>query len=1204
MRKSKTSPTAKDVSHPFIRKTFFVFLILASICTHVVAQTEGRISVSFDNEKATTALRKVEKLSDVRIQYNYEDLNFKVTFSLKNQTPIAIVNAIIKGHPLKAQSRNENIIITRIRDIGNIGNDNNNDNVKYIQGIVVDEKGEPLIGAIVKDRLNKVNTVSDVDGKFSLEAKSDRIVLDVSYLGMNPASFKGKKSDYAIIAMTSNAHTLDDVVVTGYQQLDRRNLTSSVTSKKMEELEIPGVSDLSKMLEGKIPDLVSLSSSGEINATSRIRIRGTSTLIGNREPLWVLDGIILTDPIGLTSDVLNDPDYVNRIGNAIAGINPQDIQRIDVLKDAAATALYGTRAANGVIVITTKSGREGKPIISYTGQATFRKRPYYSDSKINLMNSAERVAFSQDLAEQHYVYPNSMSKVGYEYALIQYYAGQITQQDFLNRVQQMENQNTDWFDILCHNSLSYDHSVSISGGSERVRYYSSVGYTSQDDVTNNNTNKRYTAMAKIDMTLSKKFQLQFNLNGYLNDRKYQANNVNLINYAYNASRTIPCYNADGSYYFYGKYGNNGTIGQYYNYNILNEDDNSGVTQQTNAVTATANLRYQPIDDLFFNAIFSTNITNGDVDTWHGEKSFYSSNLRSCEYDETPNTASSYMPYGGELSRQSTKNIGWTARLQGNYNKYFGSNMQHNANIAIGLEANSSHYTGDSYTQRGYYQDRGKSFATNIPSSYTRYWAWMKTNVPTITDTKTNMVSVYATLSYSFKNLFTINGNARYDGSNQFGSRSNEKILPIWSVSGNLNLINALGIKANWMNDWRLKSSYGEQGNMLNNQTTELVIKKGGMNSFYNEMTSEVAYFANPDLKWEKTHSFNIGTEASFFDNRLQFEAEYYYKNTTDAFLSKTISDINGYTSYIVNSGTITNSGFNFTLTATPIKLKNFYWIFSGNISKVYNKIKTAPGAETYQLSNFLNGSAVVADQAIGTFYSYKYLGLSPVDGGPIIEDWEDRQNEIKEADEYTAYTKVLVPSGRREPDITGSVNNTFTYKQWRLGTTLLYNLGAKTRLFRLFDGFSSNGAFSSDQNISRAFLNRWKKPGDEKTTNIPAIIGRGNGDYEYYSDHWSAASPYTGAPIATEWWTMYDYSTARVVSADYVKLSTLSLTYELTRKQLDRLGLERLAITLSGYNLKTWCNSALKGQTPTQGGFSDIQLSDTPSYTLGVSINF
>ncbi len=1072
---------------------------------------------------------------------------------------------------------------------------------RMLEGVVLTQKGEPVIGAVVRDRDSKAQAVTDLDGIFKIAAATERLTLNFTYLGMRPTTWSGKATDACLVVMEEDAQQMQEVVVTGYQQLDRRHLTSSVSSKDMDDIKIAGVSDVSKMLEGQIPDLVSMLPSGEINATSRIRIRGTSTLVGNREPLWVVDGIILTDPVDLSSDVLNDPDYVNRIGNAIAGINPQDIKRIDVLKDAAATALYGTRAANGVIVVTTKSGREGKPVVSYSTQLTWRKRPYYTDSKINLMNSAERIQFSQYLTEQHYIFPSGMPKVGYEEALSQLYSGNISQQEFEQQVVQMQTMNTDWFDILCHNSFSHDHSVSVTGGSEKVRYYTSVGYTDQDDVINNTTNRRYTTMAKIDMDLSSKFKLQVNVNGYLNKRQYAQDDNNPIDYAYNTSRAIAAYDADGSYHKYLKSGNNG----YYYYSILNELENSSMEQQTDAVTATLNLRWQTTEDLFFNAVASANIQHADIEGWWGENTYYASNLRRGELDGEQDMQS-LMPYGGELQTQNTKTIGWTARLQGNYNKYFG-NYNHNINIAAGLEASSTNYTGEQWTQRGYYKDRGRTFASNIPSTFTEYWNWQHSNVPTITDTKSNMLSAYATVSYSYKTLFTVNANGRFDGSNKFGSRSNEKLLPIWSVSGNANLQDICKIEVPWMNQLSLKASYGEQGNMLDNQTSELVIKKGNMNAYYGEMTSEAAYFANPDLKWEKTHSTNIGLEASLLDNRLQFEAEYFHKKTIDAFLSKKIADINGFDSYIVNSGTITNKGYNFTLTATPIKLKHFYWIFSGNLSKIYNEIETAPGAETYELDDFLTGNAVVQGQPIGTFYSYRFAGLSPVDGGPVFEDWEDRYTEISNSDNYSTYTRVLTPSGKREPDITGSINNTFTYKQWRLGVTLLYNIGAKTRLFRLFDGVNGRG-YSSEINVNRDLMNRWMNPGDEQHTSIPAIIGQGNPAYYYYNDHWAQGGNtqiiWKGAHIADNAWQMYDYSDVRVVSADYLKLSTLSLTYEFDRKQLAKLGLERLALTLSGYNLKTWCDSALRGQTPTQGGFSQVQLSDTPSYTLGVSVDF
>lgn len=1075
------------------------------------------------------------------------------------------------------------------------------DGNRVLHGRVTDEKGEPLPGvAVFPTNFVERGAATDIDGNYVLkdvpaEAKSVTFLM----LGMKKEIVMIGKKDKVDVMLIEDVNSLEDVVVTGYQKIDKRYSTSAVTSIKMEDVQIPGVASLDQMLEGKIPDMVFTANSGEINATPRLRIRGTSTLIGNREPLWVLDGIILTDPVALSPDVLNDPDYVNRIGNAVSGINPQDILRIDVLKDAAATALYGTRAANGVIVITTKSGREGKPILSYSATMTARRRPYYTDSKINLMNSNERIQFSQYLVDQHYLYPNGMPLVGYENALNNLYAGVYTQSEFNAAVNEMAAMNTDWFDILCHNSFSHDHSVSVSGGSDKIRYYASLGYTDQDDVVKNTKNRRYTGMAKLDIQLRKKLDLSLNINGYHNDRKYNVSGINPTDYAYNTSRAIPAYNKDGSYYYYKK--NTGGYAGYLNYNILNELDNSGQDQSVNNIMATANLHFQPLQWLHFNGILSVNSSSSSSESLYGESTFYSSSLRRSEVGVLP-SADSEMPYGGEFTKSTTSTKGYTARLQMDINKFFGEEQQHLINFSLGGEASSTLYRGYKRTDRGFYPDRGETFVINVPTSYTSYYAWMSGNVPEIQDQKTNLLSAYATLSYTFKDLFTLNANTRYDGSNKFGSRSNEKLLPIWSVSGNANLKSIAKINADWLDNLTVKASYGEQGNMLDDQTPVMVIKKGTMDAYYGEMVTTAAYFANPDLKWEKTHSTNAGIESSFFAGRFQLGFELFHKRTTDAFMSKTISDVNGYTSYIVNSGTVINKGYNITFSATPVKLHHFYWILSGNFSKIKNKVTTTPGGESYELQDFLNGTAVVEGQPVGTFYSYKFVGLSSVDGGPVFEDWEDRQSEIENLNNYEAYTKVLVPSGKREPDITGSVSNTFTYKQWRLGVTFTYSFGASTRLFRLYDGFT--GGYSSEANVSRDLMNRWQKPGDEAHTNIPAIMGSGNSSYWQYANHWSSSDLYTGPRFNDNAWTMYDYSTARVVSADYVKLQNISLTYEFDKKLTQKWHLGRLALTASATNLHTFCDSRLRGQTPMQGGFSEIQLSDTPTYTIGLNVEF
>jgi TonB-linked SusC/RagA family outer membrane protein len=1196
------------------RRSWFIFVLLlltASTNSMATILDNKPITIQRTGISITDALDMVKQQAGVSIVYQDDVINksMRLNLNLKEVTLREALNAICEPAGLEYILRDNYVLIKKgkrsmITKKNPVAAPLSSSGHRTITGKVVDEKGEPLIGVNVTVAGTSLGAISDNDGNYSIKIPEEgNVKLMFSYVGMVSRTVTaGKKAQMPTITMQEDNAMMNEVVVTGYQQIDRRNLTSSVTSVKMKDLMLPGVSSLDQMLAGRIPDMMVTSSSSEINAVPKIRIRGTSTIIGNREPLWVVDGVIVNDPVSLSADVINDPDYVNRIGNAISGLNPQDIERIDVLKDAAATALYGTRAANGIIVITTKKGRVGKPIVSYSFNGTYRRRPRYTDHKINLMNSLERTQVSRELVDMHYQFPSGMTSVGYEDAVSKYYSGVYSLQQFNDAVAKAETQNTDWFKLLCRDSFSNDHSVNISGGSDRFRYYASLGYTDENDVIKENMNKRYTASTHLDFTLSDRFQASLAINAYHNKRQYDESDVSPIDYAYKTSRVIPAYNDDGTYYYYLR---GGSAAGSMNFNIMNEIDNSYMKQTINGITATLNLRYHFTDWLNLNGVFSYGSTDANIEGWYGEDSWYAAQLRGI----TSEPQNSLMPFGGELSTDNTSSQDYTARIQANINKDFGSNHQHNINLSIGGEANSTLYKGFSYTGRGYYKDRGEKFVTNIPDKYTSYRNWLATNVPTITDSRTNLLSAYGTLSYSFMEYFTLNANTRYDGSNKFGTRSNEKILPVWSVSGLANMKEIAKIQAPWIDALVLKASYGEQGNMLDGQTPVMLLKKGAMDTHYNEMVSTVSAFANPDLKWEKTHSFNTGIEASFFKSRLMLQFEYYYKKTTDAFMNKTISDINGYTSYVVNSGNIVNRGYNISITATPVQTRDFNWLFSGSLSKVMNKMKTAPGQDYYELDDYLNGTAVVKGKSLSTFYSYRFVGLNPEDGGPLFDDWEDRSTELIGLSKNETYTKVLTASGKRDADITGSISNTLEYKGWRLGVLMNYNLGNKVRLFKVFDQgegttTSGPGYIYPEYNLNRALLNRWKKSGDEKYTNIPSIIGQNSSAYYKYSRHWSSGSNYTGVKIADDSWTMYDYSDIRVVSGNYLRLANVSLTYEVPTSFLGRYKLQRLALTLSGSNLYTWCAKALKGQAPTQSGFSTVQLSDTPYYTFGVNIQF
>ncbi len=1215
-----------------LKREFALLAMLFLLALGVAAQDMGkRFNASFKNTPLSAALKTIGKQSGVRVQFAYEDVKgYNVTAELKQVNAEDAVQAVIQNRPLtykvvggkfiivsKKNARANAATGTERAEMAEAAEHFNGDaqqeqRGETVKGRVVDENNEPLPGVSIKCGNNHTGAFTDINGDFVFVLPQNHGgYITFSYIGMQTQRVKltAKNAKEMHIVMHDDASSLKEVVVTGYQVLDKRSLTSAVTSVKMEDLQRADMSSLDQMLEGKVPDLLVSNNSAEVGVAPKIRIRGTSTLIGNREPLWVVDGIVVTDPVQVSPEELNDPDYVNRIGNAISGINPQDIERIDVLKDAAATAIYGTKAANGVIVVTTKRGTEGKPQVSYSTSVNFKRRPHYSDHAIDVMSSKERIQFSRELAAIGYSYDLNDPRVGYEKALDDLYNKNIDYAQFAQQVAAMESYNTDWFDLICRNSLSQQHTASLSGGSRQTRYYASLGFNKDDDVVKVNSNKRYTASINLDNTFSKLLSVSFNMSAYHYSRQYYQDDVSPLNYAYTASRAINPYNADGTLAFYDKMTGRAKQSYPYKYNILNELNESYKRQETNSFTATANLRLNFTPWLNANAIFSMTQANTDQEGYWGERSTHVAYLRTANYgDDIVYTSECTLPQGGELSKTTFRTQSYTGRLQLNANKFFGEDDMHNIDATFGLEINSDTYKSHASVARGYYPDRGETFVTGIDlTRFTGYATWLSNNVPTITDDISNKFSTYLSVTYAYKRLWRVNLNGRIDGSNKFGDRSNEKFLPIWSLSGSYDV--AHFVKAKWIDYVTAKASYGFQGNMLDTQSPVMTIKKGSKDAYYNEFTSTIQAHPNPDLKWERTSSYNIGLDMSLLDHRLGMEFSAYYKKTRDAFMTKKVSSVNGVSAYVINGGDVTNKGYSFDITFNAIRNKNFRWTLSTSISKVLNTIDSRPDAQTYDLNDFLTGSALVEGKSVNTFYSYRFLGLSPADGGPLFDDYFDNQAALRGMSKYDVYTTVLEASGKRDADMQGSLTNTFRYKNWRASVNIGYSIGAKTRLFAMFSSAATGGAYGStiysEKNYSRDYMRRWQKPGDERYTNIPAIIPISSSAYWKYSNFWTNKNTYSDIPsLARDYWEMYDYANIRVVSADYLKLQSISVTYEMPLKLLDRIGLQRLSVTASAYNLFTICDPALKGQTPTQGGFSTIQLSDRPSFSLGLSVMF
>lgn len=1091
-----------------------------------------------------------------------------------------------------------------------------------VSGMVFDKTGEPLVGANVRVTLGRKVWTAQTDSKGAYRVKlpvgtsTAGLSISASYLGMKRQTKSGRSNvAHYDFMLDDHSQSLGEAVVTGYGTISTREKTSAITSLKMEEILMPGMTSLEQALEGRVPDMVFMQNSGEVGATARMRIRGTSTLIGNREPLWVLDGIPLSDPVDVTNEQLNDPDYINYIGNAISGINPQDIERVDVLKDAAATALYGTRAANGVIVVTTKKGEPGPPRITYNSQLKYTARPRYSDRDIYLMNSQERVQFGQELMNLHYTFPNHMTMVGYEGAYHRFVTGQTDYNGFLAEVQRAETVNTDWFKLLTHDTFNHNHTVALSGGSETARYYASLGYNREEGVQLHHNNDRYTASLNMQTRIAKVIQANIRLNANVQKKTQLPGEIDLLGYAYGTTRALPAFNNDGSYFFYQRHAYNvGTDKneQYkYAYNILNEIENAEKLYSSNGIMAALDLTYRFKTLLDLTLTTSYQRTHSDNSTWFGEKSNYAAQLRNAEYGQAPipgDYGLSDMPYGGVYNTGTNVNENFTLRAQANFRHALGEKKQHLLSASLGYEMNVSNTDGFSENTRGFFKSRGLKYVNMTAEEMNRfpkYASWVAHNHPTLRADKTHRLSGYAILSYSYGSLFSLSANTRFDASNKFGSRSNEKFLPVWSASGMLNLKSLLLRQYDAVSDLRLRTSFGKTGNMVDNQTPNLLLRQESLDTYYGENVAKVDALPNPYLRWEQTDQWNVGVDASLFDYRLTVGVDAYYKHTKDAFDNTLVSPFNGVENYVMNGSDITNSGFSINLSAYLLKTRDWSWLVSANYSVVYNSINTKT-ANKYKIEKYLNGTAIMDGKSIGTFYSYNFIGLDPQNGLPLFDDYRDRQHLLEGQLLDRIMERVGVVSGSREPNFAGSFYSTLRYQQWSLSASFNYALGNKIRKFALYKDVLDG--VSSENNVRKEFTKRWRKPGDERHTQLPSLISPSDPAFGENRYHWSAATPAATQgfeAFADNYWMMYDNSNARVVSGSYLRLSNLALRYQFTRKQLKGLPFSNLAFDAAVTNVFTLKSSALEGQDPTQSGFSlQTSLSLRPSFTFGLRVSF
>ena len=530
---------------------FFFFLGMFQVHASAYAQNE-MVTLDVNRMTVEKVFKTITQQLSYDIFYSNDELDTRcqVTLSTRKMSVQDLLEEVLKGN-YSYEFVGKTIIIRPVKQ---------SDKKIVIQGTVKDQQGGSLPGVTVLVKGSTIGVSTDGNGKFRLEvASADSLVLVFSFVGMETKEVAYWGETELNVVMKEKDAKLDEVVVTGYQQIEKRQLTSAVSSVKTEDLNMIGATSIEQMLQGQLAGLSVINISAAPGAAPKIRVRGTATITGNADPLWVLDGVMLENSVPISVAELNSPDVMNMFNSAIGGINPSDIESITVLKDASATAIYGTRAANGVIVVTTKKGkRDGGFNISYQHTSSVSLRPSYDD--FDLLNSQERVELTQQCYDDGL---RVSGVVGMENLMQQYGLGNLSLEEYKQKVRELETRNTDWFKILFRNAYTQTHNLSISGGTEKMDYYVSMSYNGEQGADKISEYKNYGGLAKMNAELFKGVRLGTTLQVGRRDRESYHTSIDPFMYAVRTSRTIPLYDENGDYFFYKK-----SVGGYYLFNIL------------------------------------------------------------------------------------------------------------------------------------------------------------------------------------------------------------------------------------------------------------------------------------------------------------------------------------------------------------------------------------------------------------------------------------------------------------------------------------------------------------------------------------------------------------------------------------------------------------------------------------------------------------
>jgi TonB-linked SusC/RagA family outer membrane protein len=1081
----------------------------------------------------------------------------------------------------------------------------------------------PGVSVFVKGTSNIVST--DGNGQYQISAPEDGVLV-FRFMGFKIIEIPVAGKTRIDVSLEEDASQLKEVniVSTGYQTMDRKLFTGSASLVKATDAQRNGVPDISRMLEGQVAGVSVQNVSGTFGAAPKIRVRGATSLSGDNKPLWVVDGIILEDVVNISNDALSTGDANTLIGSSVAGLNPDDIESFNILKDAAATAQYGARAMNGVIVITTKKGRvtEGAPKISYTGNFTTYLKPQYSD--FDIMNSAEQVGVLTELDNKGFFNHASASRGAdggifskYYNALYDYDEATKTfavRNDVATRkafLQRYANANTDWFDLLFKNSLLQEHSLSINGGTEKFQTYASTSYLHDTGQTLGNSVDRFTGNFRANMKISSKLSAEILANGSVRDQQAPGTlernsdpvygtfsrdfDINPYSYSLNTSRALTAFDQNGDREFFTK--------NFAPFNILTELENNYLKLGQIDFKIQAGIKYQIIPSLKYSIDGAYRFAKTERETYVLEGANLSLAYRA-DQDATTIGSNKFLysdpdlpyadpvvvlPEGGfyNTTSDNLKNFYFRQNLE--FDKTF--NTDHRLNIFSSMEVRYIDRQTGSFDGVGYQYENGGVVNPN----YKYFKFAQESGFPYFGMAKfaDRFAAFSVRAAYSYKDKYSFNATTRYDGSNLLGSSRRARWLPTWNVSGAWNVDQESFWPENKiLSSARVRATYGLVANLGNaNNSSALFFNRIVRRPYENEKETAtyLSSLENSELTWEKLKETNLGIDLTLLNDRLNLTVDLYRRNIYDLIGSIRTSGIGGQFTKRANYADMSSKGIEFTLAGNPLNGSDFKWRTQFNFAFNKNEITNLQvNPNIFSLVD-ADGGALMGYAQRGLF-SVQFAGLDHEHGYPYYID----ENGVRNSNVNLQSTNVahLKYEGPVDPTFTGGFYNQFRYKSFTLSALFTFATGNKVRLGNVY-----SATYPDFYGMSRDLLNRWIKPGDEQFTNVPALLD---------SYQLAQVTNASGTAINAVYpYNIYNFSSERVANGDFIRFKQISIGYDIPKELLSRLRIGSAQISFIGNNIALlYSDKRLNGQDPEFFGSGGVALPIPKQYTLSLKVGF